>query len=108
MEQKSEKPRKRWQQLLEGAKHEFLLKINFIDWEAAQWLQYSGSSYDEKSDLLTLSFKTSTYAIGFTITMKAFSTIYGKPFIPTDEAYAYFKQIKYNEHKHILKPWKKK
>jgi hypothetical protein len=83
--------------IFEQTKPMFLRKLNLIRWEAAQWMQYSGYDYDEKHDTLTLHFKTSSYGIMFDVETKAFSSLYGEPFIPFNEAYEFFRSTKYNE-----------
>ena len=60
-------------------------------------MQFREYEWDEESDYVTLRFKTSSYGIGFEITMKAFTVIYGEPYFPYEETYEYFKQVKYNE-----------
>ena len=82
---------------LDRFKNEYIYKMNFIVWEASQWMQYTNYTWDEASDVITLWFKTSSYGIGFNITTKAFSSLYGKPFLKYDDTYEYFKNIKYNE-----------
>jgi len=82
---------------LERFKSEYMSKMNFIVWEAAQWVQFRGYEWDELSDTVTLEFRSSSYGIGFNITSKAFTILYGEPYYPYEETYDYFKQVKYNE-----------
>lgn len=80
---------------------EYLCKLRYIDWEAAQWMQYVGYDWDHEgnNDDLVLHFKTSSYGIGFSIRMKAFSSLYGEPRLDFNEVYNYFKDVKYGQYK---------
>ena len=86
---------------LKTAKPIFLKKIGLLAWEAAQWTQYKGYTFDEKSDVIHFHFETSTYEIRFDISIRAFSTIYGDPsdLFAGQFSYIYdhFKNLKYNE-----------
>lgn len=82
---------------LDRFKNEYMYKMSFIVWEAAQWMQFREYEWDELSDTVTLKFRSSSYGIGFNITMKAFTSMYGEPYFPYEETYDYFKQVKYNE-----------
>jgi len=83
--------------ILEMAGGTFLGKISMISWKAAQWTQYTGYEFNKSTDRITLKFRTSSYGISFEITMKAFSSLYGEPIIIYDEAYKFFKSLKYNK-----------
>ena len=81
----------------ENAKPTFLTKLSLLKWEAAQWVQYVGFYIDEYDNLF-LQFKSSTYGISFEVKQKAFSSIYGEPYIEFSDAYQYFKKVKYGEY----------
>lgn len=81
--------------ILPMIKPTFMHKASMLKWKALRWLQLSDVSYHD--DMITFTFKTSTYGISFKVETKAHSIIYGEPYIDTNEAYRYFKEIKYNE-----------
>lgn len=83
--------------ILEYFEASYIHRMSLIKWEAGQWMQYVGYSYDNIYDIVTLKFKSSTYGIGFSLKDKAFSGLYGEPVINYTEAYNYFKDIKYNK-----------
>jgi hypothetical protein len=83
---------------LEHAKPTFLNRLNLIRWEAAQWIQYVGFEYDKKHDRVFLEFKSSNYGIGFKVEVRTFSIDDEEPYIEYDEAYQFFRNIKYTEY----------
>lgn len=85
------------QHTLERAKNQFMAKMSLISWKAAQWMQYQSYEFDEKTDMIIIKFKSSSYSIGFEVKEKAFSSLYGKPFLEYGEAYDFFRDIKYDE-----------
>lgn len=86
---------------LELARHEYLAKMRFIIWEASQWMQYREYTFDEKRNQITLFFKSSSYGIGFDITIQTNLTDEdlqdNAPFLNFMDTYEFFKNIKYNE-----------
>jgi len=77
----------------------FLSKLNLIKWEAAQWMQYRGCYYDEAYSHMVFKFKSSTYGIGFEVSVRIFPEIKGGvPEFLFHEVYDHFKKIKYEEY----------
>lgn len=72
----------------------YLQKMSLISWEAGQWMQYIGCSYDKKFNILTLSFKSSSYGIGFDIGIQT-PISDEHPDVDYIEAYEHFKSLKY-------------
>jgi hypothetical protein len=83
---------------LRMAESEFLLKMKFINWEAAQWMQYTGYSFVKSEDLeyILFHFKTSSYGIGFDVRVSTNSKQDGEPYTYMDyeENYKFFKELK--------------
>jgi len=91
------KDMKKGKDYLDGmAEVNFLHKINLLQWEAAQWIQFVDYDIDE-NDMLNYNFKSSSYGVKFTISRKVFT---GDAIdIKFDDAYQFFKSIKYGKAK---------
>jgi hypothetical protein len=76
---------------------EFLSKMRLIDWKAGQWMQFTGYDVDNYHHL-TFHFKSSTYGIGFDVSIKLFYQDQDEAYlIPFNKVYEYFRDVKYKE-----------
>lgn len=84
--------------IIERAKATFLHKLSLLKYDAGKWLQYRSFKYDEKTDYVTLFFKTSSYGISFEIEVKAFTTHKDdlRDLHQFNEVYEYFRTLKYD------------
>lgn len=87
------------ERIVSRAENEFVFKLGMIKSEIAKWLQYTNCerAYEGVQDnLIRLNFETSSYGIGFSITVKSDFTPEQLNGSARMELYSRFREIKYN------------